>query len=47
MKSVITLGLLGTLFAVSFISFAETKTVTLEVKNMACSRCSAAVTRHS
>lgn len=44
MMNVRSLGLLVTLFAVSF-AFAETKTVTLEVRNMVCNMCSAAVTK--
>lgn len=45
MKSVRRFGLLATLCAASFASIAETKTVTLEVKSMVCSMCSAAVSK--
>lgn len=45
MKSAARLGLLVTMVATSSASLAETKTVTLEVKNMVCSMCSAAVSK--
>lgn len=45
MKDFVRLGLLLATLAVSFGSLAETKTVTLEVRNMVCSMCSAAVTK--